>query len=280
MSLLNQTLPKNDYEIIIVDNASTDGTSDYVNLEFLPATNFKLILEPVPGISRARNRGLAESQGRFVAFTDDDAVVGPNWLKNILNAFEHDSCPACVGGKVEAVLEGGRPSWLTADMMDFLAVLDLPMGKTILSEAQYVVGVNMAFDKEKIEDPNFFNESFKKYNDEIFVMNKIRESDGKILYDPEILVKHRIPRERLSWKWFMKRWFWQGASNAYLDIYEKKHLRSKRFFLSYEKIPKIAKEWFSCLTSFLNGRKEEAFLKSKMAFAETGYFAVMMGILK
>jgi GT2 family glycosyltransferase len=94
---------RGNFEIIVVDNASVDSTTRDRFLELVGADRrFRYVAEPCPGLSLARNRGLAEASHPIVAFTDDDALVDPGWLTELAVAFTRDPEAACVTGLVPA----------------------------------------------------------------------------------------------------------------------------------------------------------------------------------
>ncbi len=82
-----QTLDRTQIEVIVVDNASTDGTSDAVRSWPASLTVRLLRIEKNRGPAQARNLGLEEAQGEFVAFTDSDCIPSPRWLEEGLTAF-------------------------------------------------------------------------------------------------------------------------------------------------------------------------------------------------
>lgn len=89
-----------DFEVVVVDNAArTDATRRYV--EALGDAGVRVVDEPRPGLSRARNAGLRAAEGRIVAFTDDDVVVDRHWLTELATGFASPSV-ACVSGWVPA----------------------------------------------------------------------------------------------------------------------------------------------------------------------------------
>ena len=91
-----------DWELIIVDNGSSSEISQEIStiaeVQPLPLV---IIMEPLAGLSNARNRGLKYATGEIVAFTDDDCWVDKNWLDNIHEAFQQNKDVALVGGRVD-----------------------------------------------------------------------------------------------------------------------------------------------------------------------------------
>jgi glucosyl-dolichyl phosphate glucuronosyltransferase len=277
--LASQTLPRSAFEILVVDNASTDGTADYVRKKMADLSNLRLVQEPVAGLSRARNTGVSQSRSPKVAFLDDDASPSPDWLEKILESFAGPEAPVCVGGPVEAELENERPVWLTDDMMDFLTVLDHGAQRKILPEGKYVVGTNMAFDKHSLLQAGGFHSDFTDYNDEVFVQKRIRKNGGGILYDPQVRMKHRIPEARLSKKWFLKRWFRQGAANALLDLNEMPMPPEARLGKTFAKTKSCLGYGLKFLAFCASGAPDERFQECKMPMAEAGYLGVLLGVI-
>jgi glycosyltransferase involved in cell wall biosynthesis len=119
----SQTLPSHEYEIIVVDNASTDETA-------LVATAFadtalvtiKLVSEPKPGLLFARCRGVMAAQGDYVCFVDDDNILDPNYLFIACSLFSAYPKIGYLGGR--SVLPTGAitPHWLSEQMMPCYAV--------------------------------------------------------------------------------------------------------------------------------------------------------------
>lgn len=97
-ALVHQQYP--DYEIIVVDDGSADGTGDMVQREF-PQVRY-LRQEPNLGPAAARNRGVHVARGEIVAFTDDDCVPPPDWLARLAQGFADYPQAAAVGGIQEA----------------------------------------------------------------------------------------------------------------------------------------------------------------------------------
>ena len=97
-SLINQTTDKELFEVLIIDNNSTDDTKR-IALDFCGKnTNFKYIFEEKQGLSHARNRAIDEAKGTYIAYIDDDAIADKEWVKNILDAIKTDSSMVAFGG--------------------------------------------------------------------------------------------------------------------------------------------------------------------------------------
>ncbi|NMO90355.1 glycosyltransferase family 2 protein [Actinomycetospora sp. TBRC 11914] len=116
-SLRELTYPHLD--VVVVDNAPTDDRTERVVHE-IGAGRFRHVVEPRPGLSCARNRGLAETRGRWIAFTDDDVTVDPHWIEGILRGTRrHDDvglvtglvATASVTGAAEAYFDARAASW-------------------------------------------------------------------------------------------------------------------------------------------------------------------------
>jgi glycosyltransferase involved in cell wall biosynthesis len=95
-SLAAQDLAADDYEIVVVDNASTDTTRAIVDEFALQHANVRCVPEPVPGKSRALNTGIRASRATHIAFTDDDVLVSPDWAGRILES-PGVACAPCPG---------------------------------------------------------------------------------------------------------------------------------------------------------------------------------------
>jgi glycosyltransferase involved in cell wall biosynthesis len=222
-SLLEQTLQKSEYEIVVVDNASKDNTKEIIN-EFSDIKNLKYMYEPKLGLSQARNTGWKNAKGKYVAYLDDDAVASKNWLKKIVEIFEQDSRIGCVGGKVEPVWESERPTWLSDSMLGALTVLDWSPKPIILNKEQWFVGANFAVRRKLLKSIGGFRVNLGRVGDkllskeEVFLKEEIKKKKYLCLFSPDAKVKHHISESRLNKKWFLKRAFWNGVSSGLMEI--------------------------------------------------------------
>lgn len=226
-SLVDQTLPKEQYEIIVVDNGSTDNTKMTVE-SFNQFGNLRYIYEPILGLSQARNTGWQNAQGKYIAYLDDDAIACAEWLERIVRAFEtiHPQ-PGSVGGKIEPIWEVERPAWLSKQMERPLTIVDWRDKAAFLTEDyQHLRGCNVAYPREILEKVGGFSTNLGRKgssllsNEESLLEKYLKEQNLGSYYDPEIRVQHHILAERLVKRWFYERYFWQGASNEILQYIE------------------------------------------------------------
>jgi glycosyltransferase involved in cell wall biosynthesis len=221
-SLVGQTLYKKDYEILVVDNASTDGSREIIR-QFEKEENLHYIFESNLGLSHARNTGWQQSQGDIIAFLDDDAVACPEWLERIIAAFGREPQAGAVGGRVMPIWEAPMPRWVSDKMLRALSVIDWSETPVFLDEQQFLVGANISFPKKLLEKVGGFSSELGRKgkcllsNEESLLVLKIKESGYKVYYDPQIKVDHLIPANRLSKGWFRKRFYWQGISDSLLE---------------------------------------------------------------
>ncbi len=98
-----------DYEVLVVNNASTDATAEIIEeaeQEFGP--RFRSVVEALPGISFCRNRGVAEARGEWIAFFDDDQLADRHWLEELMAAARQSGDPCVAGARELALPEGTR----------------------------------------------------------------------------------------------------------------------------------------------------------------------------
>jgi glycosyltransferase involved in cell wall biosynthesis len=222
-SLINQTLPPADYEVIIVDNASTDGTRDLAQQLARQAVNVRYVCEPELGLSSARNRGIEEARGEVVAFMDDDAAAEGAWLSSLLAAFDRERQPlACVGGKVLPVWETARPGWLADSLLPYLGLRDYgDTSRPCAFPEEFAIGCNMAFRRrDLLEGAATFDPLLGRRggnligNEETAIQRRLHERGGVIFYEAAAVVHHLVASARLTRRWFIRRCFDQGVSDV------------------------------------------------------------------
>jgi glucosyl-dolichyl phosphate glucuronosyltransferase len=215
-SLMNQESGGTEYEVIVVDNNSTDETRSMVeNLrEQFGLHNLIYCFERTQGVSHARNRGITAARGRLIAFTDDDIRPAPNWIASITKGFEKFPTVDCVGGKVLPPPTTEFPAWLTSKHWTPLALLDMgdePIDLDVRN-GPGLVAANMAVRASVFTDVGTFQPQLQRVRDSIGSMEdtewlvRISAANKRIMYLPEAVVYAHVLEERLS-KDYHRRWY-------------------------------------------------------------------------
>ena len=209
------------WETIIVDNASNDATAELAAswVSSRPAER-QVLFEPQPGLSRARNRGWRAARGEFVAYLDDDAIPTPGWLAALTTEIGRgEPHLAIIAGKVEPIWEAPRPEWLSERMVPFLSMLDHGPQRRILGPSDNIVGANFAARRALLQETGGFDEQLGRRgrrlisNEELALKASAQAVGGEVVYIPPMRVLHHAPGDRLSVRWFRRRFFWQGYSD-------------------------------------------------------------------
>ena len=212
LSRLAKNTEKDGWEIVLVNNNSTDGTAaecERFVADYVPK-NYRYFMERQQGLSYARNRGIAEAKGNWLVFLDDDALVEANYIANLQkNIVEHPEAKA-FGGAIEPFFEEETPNWLSPWSMMFVSAIDLGNYVKPFAANQYPVGANMGISKEAIERVGKFNTSLGRVGNNLMggeekdIFNRIRQAGMSILFFPSIKVQHCIPSKRTTKEFIAK----------------------------------------------------------------------------
>jgi cellulose synthase/poly-beta-1,6-N-acetylglucosamine synthase-like glycosyltransferase len=224
--------------------------------------------EAAQGLSHARNAGWALARGSFVAYTDDDIRVSPDWAQRVVAAFRAHPDVDCVGGRVLPQWPGDVPTWLTRDQWTPLAVLDYGDAPLYLNDddPRCLVGANFAFRREVFGRLGGFSPALQRVKDGIgsiedheFLL-RLWGSGGKAFYAPDVVVFAPVDPHRLH-KRYHRQWhtghghfhalmrsptFEQSSMGRFLDV--PAHL--------YRQAANDAAGWFGHAVA---GRWDEAF---------------------
>jgi len=209
-----------DWEVLVVDNGSTDATRAAVEAFILEGhSRFRYCFERGPGKTSALNRGIAEARGEILAFTDDDAVVDLQWLTAILETMNRYAADG-VGGKVVPIWDAPRPVWLTDRFLNVLAVLDC--GEQVIRldwkrPPRMLYGVNYAFRRSVFERLGGFNTILGSRGEDQELFDRLAASGACVIYDPAVVVGHRISADRLTKAYYRDWYLATGRARARLD---------------------------------------------------------------
>lgn len=191
------------YEVIVVDDGSTDATSAIAS-EY----DVKLIRTGNNGLSHARNLGLRAATGEIVAYTDDDARPDTNWLTYLAQAYHDDSYAAFGGPNIAPAGDG-----IIAE-----CVSNAPGGPVhvLLSdvEAEHIPGCNMSFRKSALEEVGGFDTQFRTAGDDVDICWRLQERGFRLGFVPAAFVWHH---SRNSVRTYWKQQTGYGKAEAMLE---------------------------------------------------------------
>ena len=194
------------FEVIIVNNNSTDNT-EQICKQFIQdekPTNFHYFLELNQGHSFARNRGIQEAKGKYIAFIDDDAMVDHHYTTAILDFFSEHQQVMAIGGKIIPVYEEEDPKWMSKYLLPLVAAIDLGNRVKPFEGLKFPIGANMAFRSQVFDEFGLFNTRLGRKGsgleggDEKDVFHRLKKENQPIYYLPSAVVRHIIPQKRLE----------------------------------------------------------------------------------
>lgn len=208
-----------DYEIIVIDNWSEDGSFEKLRAEFSGFSNVKIVRPSRKiGIAAGRNYGLRIANGKIVAFIDDDCIATRSWLSEINKAFK-DEGVGCVGGKISLLMVGiKKPSWLGKDIYGILGITN--WGEKS-KDIYFPIGGNLAVRKDLALKIGGFKEELgphgvKVFGEEISISNRVRDAGYRVVYAPKAEVLHKIWRERIEIESMLKRAYMISVGDYYI----------------------------------------------------------------
>jgi glycosyltransferase involved in cell wall biosynthesis len=203
-----------EWEILVVDNNSTDKTREVVEDYCRRFTGrFRYLFEPQPGKSYALNSGIQVARGEVLAFMDDDVTVEPTWLEN-LTAPLRNGVWAGSGGRILPEQKFVPPRWLSLEgryALAPLAMFDYGPDACELTEAPF--GTNMAFQKTVFEKYGGFRTDLgprpgsEIRSEDTEFGRRLLAAGERLHYEPSAVVYHSVARNRLDKKYFLRWWF-------------------------------------------------------------------------
>lgn len=263
-SLLDQNINGScEYEIIVVDNNSTDQTKEVVE-GYLSKFEGRLryTFEFNQGLSFARNKGIQEAKGSIVAFTDDDTIVDQKWVQTIYVCAKEIDFDA-LGGRIMPVYPSNTPSWVKNNA-DLLCgpVLCHDYGEETKEYTQPmtpIFGANMAFKREIFEKYGMFRTDLGAgrgtMGEDTEFVNRLSKDSKKIYYCGKALVWHPAITERMSLGYIAR---WNIDYGKYCVVKEDGVF--DKSIISYRGIPRylfrrIPAQAFKLVFSCFNRRK-------------------------
>lgn len=219
-SLVKQSINKKLFEIIVIDNNSSDDTQNVVNDFARNHSNIKLVIEKKLGLSHARNRGWKEARGKYVAYIDDDAFAQTDWVEQIVSFINTHPSVKVFGGSYSRFFHNPPPSWLPENY----GTLNLGNKTKVLNmKNEWISGSNMIVSKSILEKYGGFvtNLGMKGdkilYGEETELLVRLKKDGESIYYVPAISVKHLVGDYKLHFWWILKSDYYRNFSISLMN---------------------------------------------------------------
>ena len=220
-SVVRQDMPAGEWECVVVNNNSTDDTPARFAAfaARYPALNLRMVTETGPGVSYARNRGIAETSAPYMAFIDDDERINAGFIRAYAEFFDAHPDAVVAGGRIIAEYVSGRPAWMSkyvempiANPMDFgERVRPFPAGRV-------PGGGNMAFRRAGLASYGGFDPTLGRVNGELIggeendFFERLLLGGETIWYVPGAVMWHIIPPAKLTGAYFRRLSYNVGVS--------------------------------------------------------------------
>jgi GT2 family glycosyltransferase len=218
-SLCKQTLSPKDYEILVVDNASTDSTRTLVEI-LRPGYDeheIRYIYEPTSGTGYARNLAARQARADYIAYIDDDAQADPEWLRQALNIIHEYNRPACLGGPIYPFFTSSKPKWF----LDQYETRSLGNSIKLVRPMMAFSGSNMIWRKDVLMSIGGFGEDLGPTGNDFAIgedsaaFRKLWRQDASsvVVYSPDLRVYHWVPETKMRVAYHFKRAFLSGQAD-------------------------------------------------------------------
>lgn len=231
-SIVGQTISQEHFEVLVVDNGSTDNTVDIVKQFSDRIKNVHYFFEPTPGLHVGRHCGLKNAQTEILVYADDDIQAFPTWLATIKQTFAKHPEAVLVGGKNLPMYEEEPPSWVQklwsqtefGKCIGHYSILDFGDEEKEISP-YYVWGCNFSIRRQALMQlggfhPDGMPKELLEYrgDGESAVSEGVKNHSWKTVYHPDASVYHLVSRERMTLEYLYRRAYAQGISQSYTDV--------------------------------------------------------------
>ena len=206
-SLYHQTLAKDRFEVIVVDNNSKDQTEVLVKeyIQSHPDLNITYELEKEQGASFARNTGAALAKSPLLVFMDDDAVAEKDYLENILKFYASHPHVSGLGGRIIPRYIPEEPEWMSYYVSSLVGNFDYSKNVEEFKPGKYPLESNMIIRKEDFGLVGGFNTALPGVKGTLRIGGegkdfflKLQKAGKVIYYDPSIIVHHVVEVKKLT----------------------------------------------------------------------------------
>lgn len=216
--IVEQQFPHDHFEVLVIDNNSTDGTRAVVDSFATKRPAPRHILETRQGLDHARNRAIKEARGEILVFADDDILVKPDWLAQLVVPLfaDHVRHVGALGGEVIPVFPDGLPPWVA----EWHAPLAFRRDTGPLEAHQSPMGANLAVPKWVFEQLGPFSTALDRNGKNLFgggdaeLIRRVRAAGLEVWFSPGAAVKHQMPASRTTFNYAARHAFDSARSRV------------------------------------------------------------------
>jgi glycosyltransferase involved in cell wall biosynthesis len=203
--LARQNFPRDQFEVLVIDNNSRDHTRTVVSEFAASSPAPRHVLETQQGLDYARNRAINEARGDIIIFGDDDILVKPDWLAQMLAPFASDDAHkvGVVGGEVIPIFPDGLPPWVA----EWHSPLAFRPDAGPLPSRHCPMGANLAIPRAVFAQVGKFHTALDRAAGNYFsggdseMVRRIRAAGLEIWFAPAAAVQHQMPASRTTFRY-------------------------------------------------------------------------------
>lgn len=214
-TLADQSLDPARFEVLVVDNNSTDGTAEVVEAAARQRPHVRYLHETRQGLAHARNRGWREARGTWVAYTDDDCRLPADWLETGRRIAE-DAAPAIFGGPYRPFYLAPKPAWFR----DRYGTGSLGAEARALAPGETLPGGNLFLRRDLLARLGGFDAGLGMagrrlaYAEESALLLRVQRELPEVAmrYEPALEVEHLVRPEKMRAVWLVRHFLAKGRS--------------------------------------------------------------------
>jgi glycosyltransferase involved in cell wall biosynthesis len=224
--IAGQQFPRDHFEVLVIDNNSRDHTRAVVEefAQVRPAPRY--LQEARQGLDHARNRAIAEARGDIILFADDDILVRPDWIAQMVVPLlaDHSRRIGAVGGEVIPVFPDGLPEWVR----EWHAPLAFRNDTGPLDAKHSPMGANLAFPKWVFEELGLFHTALDRAAGNYFsggdseMIRRVRQAGYEVWFASAAAVEHQMPSNRTTFRYAARHAF-DSARSRVIDRASQPH---------------------------------------------------------
>lgn len=204
--LAEQNLKPEQFEILVINNNSTDGTETVCEIfaKTHPNHQFRSVMEEKQGLSYARNRAAREAQTSVILYIDDDVKLPRHFVYTAIEYAKNRPSTMCAGGRIQVSFDDASPDWIPAELMPMFGLHDLGEYDKLYPPSNFPRGGNMMIRKSIFNAFGYFDPHLGRKGDQLLgseekhFFEQLRKNGVELHYWANLELTHRIGAKRLE----------------------------------------------------------------------------------